>query len=154
MSSIMRRRNGLIAWSVMGRLLSGVRVATPHLQTGRASYLSPHRAIGGGALPRERFSPLTQRGHDDPQKILRYPPPDPSQEPKEPDYDVVPIVELEWRSDMREKLGHPLDCNCLGRRNFLKVAGAATVAGITGGSLLLGDRARADARTREQRDRG
>src|SRR6266852_7406666 len=63
MSSIMRRRNGLIAWSVMGRLLSGVRVATPHLQTGRASYLSPHRAIGGGALPRERFSPMTHLGH-------------------------------------------------------------------------------------------
>src|SRR6266436_5994113 len=62
MSSIMRRRNGLIAWSVMGRLLSGVRVATPHLQTGRASYLSPHRAIGGGALPRERFSPLALFG--------------------------------------------------------------------------------------------
>src|SRR4030081_581573 len=60
MSSIMRRRNGLIAWSVMGRLLSGVRVATPHLQTGRASYLSPPRAPGGGALPRERFSPLAQ----------------------------------------------------------------------------------------------
>src|SRR5882672_1671327 len=59
MSSIMRRRNGLIAWSVMGRLLSGGRVATPHLQTGRASYLSPPRASGGGALPRERFSPLT-----------------------------------------------------------------------------------------------
>src|SRR5437660_9364686 len=62
MSSIMRRRNGLIAWSVMGRLLSGVRVATPHLQTGRASYLSPPRAPGGGALPRERFSPLARSG--------------------------------------------------------------------------------------------
>src|ERR1039457_2017099 len=62
MSSIMRRRNGLIAWSVMGRLLSGVRVATPHLQTGRASYLSPRRALGGGALPRERFSPLARNG--------------------------------------------------------------------------------------------
>src|ERR1700730_7739483 len=63
MSSIMRRRNGLIAWSVMGRLLSGVRVATPHLQTGRACYLSPPRELGGGALPRERFSPLAQSGH-------------------------------------------------------------------------------------------
>jgi hypothetical protein len=40
----------------MGRLLSGGRVATPHLQTGHASYLSPPRAFGGGALPRERFS--------------------------------------------------------------------------------------------------
>src|ERR1700678_468481 len=63
MSSIMRRRNGLIAWSVMGRLLSGGRVATPHLQTGRARYLSPLRALGCGALPRERFSPLAQSGH-------------------------------------------------------------------------------------------
>jgi hypothetical protein len=44
----------------MGRLLSGGRVATPHLQTGRASYLSPLRALSGGALPRERFSPLAQ----------------------------------------------------------------------------------------------
>jgi len=96
---------------------------------------------------------LTQRGHDDPQKILRYPPPDPFQEPKEPDYDVVPIVELEWRSDMREKLGHPLDCNCLGRRNFLKVAGGATVAGIAGGSLFLTDRSHADALSKELRDK-
>src|ERR1700689_3901968 len=60
MSSIMRRRNGLIAWSVMGRLLSGGRVATPHLQTGRARCLSPLRALGCGALPRERFSPLEE----------------------------------------------------------------------------------------------
>src|ERR1700733_2820829 len=63
MSSIMRRRNGLIAWSVMGRLLSGGRVATPHLQTGRARYLSPPRGLGGGALPRERFSPLALFRH-------------------------------------------------------------------------------------------
>jgi hypothetical protein len=49
MSSIMRRRNGLIVWSVMGKLLSGGRVATPHLQTGSASYLSKQRATGGGA---------------------------------------------------------------------------------------------------------
>jgi len=34
MSSIMRRRNGLMASSVMGMLLSDVRLATPHLQTG------------------------------------------------------------------------------------------------------------------------
>ena len=54
---------GLIAWSVMGRLLSGGRVATPHLQTGRASYLSTPRALGGGALPRERFSPMAPLRH-------------------------------------------------------------------------------------------
>jgi hypothetical protein len=54
---------------------------------------------------------------------------------------------------MRQKLGHPLDCNCLGRRNFLKMAGGATVAGITGGSLFLADRARADALSKELRDK-
>src|SRR5260370_25176152 len=85
--------------------------------------------------------------------MLRYPPPDPFQELKVTDYDVGPIVELEWRSDMRQKLGHPLDCNCLGRRNFLKMACGATVAGITGGSLFLADPARADALSKELRDK-
>jgi carbonic anhydrase len=89
---------------------------------------------------------------DDPRNILRYPPPDPFQEPKVPDYDVVPIVELEWRSDMRQKLGHPLDCNCLGRRNFLKLT-AGAVAGITGGGLFLANQAHADALSRELRDK-
>jgi len=28
--------------------------------------------------------------------------------PKATDYDVGPIAELEWRLDMRQKLGHPL----------------------------------------------
>jgi len=37
--------------------------AFPHLQTGRASYLSPPRGLGGGALPRERFSPLAPLRH-------------------------------------------------------------------------------------------
>jgi carbonic anhydrase len=54
---------------------------------------------------------------------------------------------------MRQKLGHPLDCNCLGRRNFLKMAGGATVAGIAGGSLFLADRAHADALSKELRDK-
>lgn len=53
---------------------------------------------------------------------------------------------------MRQKFGHPLDCNCLGRRNFLRIAGGATVAGIAGGSLFLADWARADALTKDQRD--
>src|SRR6202166_747303 len=78
---------------------------------------------------------------------------DPFQEAKVPDYDVVPIVGSEWRSDMRPKLGHPLDCNCLGRRNFLKVAGGATVAGIAGGSVFLADRSHADALSKELRDK-
>jgi carbonic anhydrase len=54
---------------------------------------------------------------------------------------------------MHQEFGHPKDCNCLGRRNFLKVASAATVAGITGGSLFLADRARADALSKELRDK-
>ena len=54
---------------------------------------------------------------------------------------------------MRQKLGHPLDCNCLGRRNFLKMAGGMTVAGIAGGSLFLAGRARADALSKELRDK-
>jgi len=41
MSSIMRRRNGLIAWSVMGRLLSGGRVTAPHFRKD-APLISPH----------------------------------------------------------------------------------------------------------------
>jgi carbonic anhydrase len=54
---------------------------------------------------------------------------------------------------MRQKLGHPLDCNCLGRRNFLKMASGATVAGIAGGSLFLADRSHADALSKELRDK-
>ena len=54
---------------------------------------------------------------------------------------------------MRQKLGHPLDCNCLGRRNFLKMAGGVTVAATTGSGLFLADRARADSLSRELRDK-
>jgi carbonic anhydrase len=54
---------------------------------------------------------------------------------------------------MGQKLGHPLDCNCLGRRNFLKMAGGATVAGMMVGSLVLADQARADALSKELRDK-
>ena len=54
---------------------------------------------------------------------------------------------------MRHTLGHPLDCNCLGRRNFLKMASGATVAGIAGGSLFLADRSHADALSKELRDK-
>ena len=43
-------------------LLSDVRLATPHLQTGRA-HPDTGRAACRSALPRERFSPLTQGGH-------------------------------------------------------------------------------------------
>jgi carbonic anhydrase len=51
------------------------------------------------------------------------------------------------------KLGHPLDCDCLGRRNFLNIARDVTVAGLTGGGLLAAERARADALSRELRDK-
>jgi carbonic anhydrase len=54
---------------------------------------------------------------------------------------------------MRQKLEHPFDCNCLGRRNFLKMAGATTALGIGGGTVLLADLARADALTKELRDK-
>src|ERR1700722_11890046 len=54
---------------------------------------------------------------------------------------------------MGQKLGHPLDCNCLGRRNFLKMAGGATVAGMMVGSLVLADPARGDALSKELRDK-
>jgi hypothetical protein len=43
MSSIMRRRNGLIAWSVMGRLLSGVRLQLLIFRQD-APLISPHTA--------------------------------------------------------------------------------------------------------------
>jgi carbonic anhydrase len=59
----------------------------------------------------------------------------------------------EGRSHVRQKLGHPLDCNCLGRRDFLKMAGGATAVGISGGSIFLADRVRADALSKELRDK-
>src|SRR6202023_1034580 len=54
---------------------------------------------------------------------------------------------------MHHKPGHRRDCNCLGRRNFLKMTGAAAAVGIGGSSLFLADRARADALTKELRDK-
>jgi carbonic anhydrase len=54
---------------------------------------------------------------------------------------------------MRQKFGHPLECNCLGRRSFLKIAGAAAAVGIGGGSLFLTHSAHADALTKEMRDK-
>src|SRR6185437_15223688 len=54
---------------------------------------------------------------------------------------------------MGQTIGHPLDCNCLGRRKFLKAAGGATVAGMMGASLFLTDRAHADALSKDLRDK-
>jgi carbonic anhydrase len=48
---------------------------------------------------------------------------------------------------------HSLGCNCLGRRDFLKVASGAALAGIGGGAVLLAGQARADALTKELRDK-
>jgi len=48
---------------------------------------------------------------------------------------------------------HPTDCNCLARRNFLMMAGRAAAVGVSGGSLFLADEARADALTKELRDK-
>src|SRR6202022_5082112 len=60
---------------------------------------------------------------------------------------------MEGRSPMHRKSGHPRDCNFLARRNFLKMTGAAAAVGISGSSLFLADRARADALTKELRDK-
>jgi carbonic anhydrase len=54
---------------------------------------------------------------------------------------------------MGQQIRHAPTCNCLGRRDFLKMAGAATVVGIGGGSIFLADRARADALSKELRDK-
>jgi carbonic anhydrase len=48
---------------------------------------------------------------------------------------------------------HPAVCNCLGRRDFLKMAGAAAAVGVGGGSILGADRAHADALSRDLRDK-
>ena len=48
--------------------------------------------------------------------------------------------------------GHPIDCNCLPRRGFLRMAAAATVTGIGSGVLFTGQ-VRADALTKEMRDK-
>lgn len=54
---------------------------------------------------------------------------------------------------MSEWSEHSLDCNCLGRRHFLKMASVATVVGINGAAFLFTDSARADALTKELRDK-
>ena len=54
---------------------------------------------------------------------------------------------------MHHKPEHLADCNCVARRNFLKIAGAATTVGISGGIPFLADQARADALTKELRDK-
>jgi carbonic anhydrase len=48
-------------------------------------------------------------------------------------------------------LRHPIGCNCLPRRGFLRIAGAATAAAVGGAVLLLPEELRADALTKDQR---
>jgi carbonic anhydrase len=54
---------------------------------------------------------------------------------------------------MHHKSEHPTDCNCFDRRKFLTIARAAAAAGIGCGNLVLADQARADALTKELRDK-
>jgi carbonic anhydrase len=53
---------------------------------------------------------------------------------------------------MYDKFEHLRDCNCLGRRNFLKAAGAAAAFGLAGSGLFTAP-ASADALTKAQRDK-
>jgi len=53
---------------------------------------------------------------------------------------------------MCQSVRPPWNCNCFDRRKLLGMASAATVVGMSGGSLLISDQARADALTRAQRD--
>jgi carbonic anhydrase len=48
---------------------------------------------------------------------------------------------------------HSFGCNCCGRRNFLKVASGAAVVGISSRIVFFGEQARADALTKELRDK-
>jgi carbonic anhydrase len=52
---------------------------------------------------------------------------------------------------MHHKSGHPTDCSCFDRRKFLTIAGGAAAAGI--GNFALPDHARAEALTKELRDK-
>jgi carbonic anhydrase len=54
---------------------------------------------------------------------------------------------------MAQDVGHPLGCNCPGRRDFLKMAGRAAAVGISGGGIFLAEQARADALSKELRDK-
>ncbi|NOJ38430.1 carbonic anhydrase family protein [Bradyrhizobium australiense] len=51
------------------------------------------------------------------------------------------------------KSGHHQGCSCFGRRDFLKIASGATAAAFGGGGVLFADNARADALTKELRDK-
>src|SRR5882757_3063268 len=64
MSSIMRRRNGLFASSVMGMLLSLGEGSEPLISRQDAPLRYPlGRVASRSVLPRERFSPVALFGH-------------------------------------------------------------------------------------------
>ena len=67
---------------------------------------------------------------------------------KVPDYDVS----LTGRPPMTLKLGHPIDCTCLRRRNFLTLT-AGAIAGMAMGGVFQSDEARADALSKEMREK-
>ncbi len=54
---------------------------------------------------------------------------------------------------MRQKVQHSHSCNCFDRRKFLGMAASAATLGMSVGSVLFSNKARADALTREQRDK-
>jgi carbonic anhydrase len=53
---------------------------------------------------------------------------------------------------MTSKFGHPIDCNCLRRRSFLTLA-AGVLAGVTTAGIFRVDEARADALSKELREK-
>ncbi|NOJ47291.1 carbonic anhydrase family protein [Bradyrhizobium archetypum] len=54
---------------------------------------------------------------------------------------------------MRQNTRHSEACSCFGRRKFFGITASATMFAMGSGGLLFSDDARADALTREQRDR-
>src|SRR5262245_5822755 len=61
------------------------------------------------------------------------------------------VSSLVGEQPMQRTFGHPLGCNCLPRRSFLRMAGAATAAVASGASIFLPGELRADALTKDQR---
>src|ERR1700688_2830493 len=51
-------------------------------------------------------------------------------------YRRTPAIVRKGTLMLGNKLEHPRDCECLGRRNFLKMTGIATAFGFAGGGLF------------------
>jgi len=54
---------------------------------------------------------------------------------------------------MHHKSHSPKDCNCLDRRKFIRMAGGAGAVGIGSGSVFFAEPVRADALTKEMREK-